>query len=312
LNLTRFQADIALCIAGLIWGFGFVAQKTALDHIGPFTFVAARFLISALFILPLVIHEKGFHRLHAAANTKNISRLFILGGAFSLSVLLQQYGMKVASVTHTAFLTGLYIVMVPFVGRMFHRQPLLVPTLIACVLSVFGIWLLSGGQTSDFAIDFSRGDGMVLLCTFGFAIQVTVMGRLAKRLQLPFTLSFIQCIFVGSIALILAIVFEEINLATLLQAWIPILYAAIASGGIAYTLQAVAQQHTPSADAAIIMSSEALFGGIGGVWLLHERLPIQGVFGCCAIMAAIILVELGPLLTWGRSLRNKNRAARKS
>jgi drug/metabolite transporter (DMT)-like permease len=300
-NLTRVQADFALALAGLIWGFGFVAQKNALDHIGPFTFVAARFLISALFVLPFVLREKGFHKLHVAINPRNTKRLLILCGAFSLAVILQQYGMKIASVTHTAFLTSLYIVMVPFVSRIFHRQALSAPVLIASLLAVVGIWLLSGGQTDALSIDFSRGDGMVLLCTVCFAIQVVVMGRLAKRVQLPFVISLLQYLAVGLAALVMALLFENIHLPDLLQAWQPILFAGLASGGIAYTLQSVAMQHTPVADASIIMSSEALFGAIGGMWLLGEKITVIGIIGCCAIMLAIMLVELGPLLKWGRT-----------
>lgn len=305
--MTRIQADLALAFAGLIWGFGFVAQKTALDHIGPFTFVAARFLISALFVLPFVVREKGFKRLNANMNPKNASRILLLCGTFAPTVLLQQYGMKVASVTHTAFLTSLYIVMVPFLGRIFHRQALSFTTLASSLLSVLGIWLLSGGQSGDLAIDFRHGDGLVLLCTFSFAAQVVIIGRLAKRLQLPFTLSLLQYLAVGLLALAAALIFEDIHWQNLLQAWQPILFAGIASGGIAYTLQAMAQQHTPSADAAIIMSSEALFGGIGGIWLLKEKLAPSGIIGCCAIMAAIILVEMGPLLQWGRNKRAAHR-----
>lgn len=299
--MTRIQADLALLLAGSIWGFGFVAQKTALDHIGPFTFVASRFLISALFVLPFVLHERGFQRLYAGMNRKNASRILLLCGTFAPAVLLQQYGMKVASVTHTAFLTGLYIVMVPFLGRIFHRQVLSPTTLIASFLSVLGIWLLSGGDINDVSVDFRHGDGLVLLCTFSFAAQVVIIGRLAKRLMLPFTLSMLQYLAVGLTALIAALLFEEIHVQDLLQAWIPILFAGIASGGIAYTLQAVAQQHTPSTDAAIIMSSEALFGGVGGVWLMHDKLSFAGICGCIAIIGAIIIVELGPMVKNHRS-----------
>jgi len=90
-----------------------------------------------------------------------------------------------------------------------------------------------------------------------------------------------------------------------METWVSILYAGIASGGIAYTLQAVAQQHTPPAEAAIILSSEALVGGLGGVWLLHEKISTTGVLGCVAILAAIALVELGPMWKTRRIKKEK-------
>jgi drug/metabolite transporter (DMT)-like permease len=293
--LTRVQADLALGLAGLIWGFGFVAQKTALDHIGPFTFVAARFLISALFVLPLVLRDNGLRKLKTAVpHGGNGLKLLALCIAFSIGVLFQQVGMRSTSVTNTSFITGIYIVLVPFVGALFYKTRLSFATLIASLLSLLGVWLLSAG--GDIHMHFGRGDILVLLCTFGFAVQVTVLGRLANKMRLPFAISFVQYLVVTIIALILALYFEHIDWQSLIDAWLPILFAGVASGGIAYTLQAAAQQHTPSADAAIIMSSEVLFGGVGGIWLLHEKLTMIGMLGCIAVIAAIILVELAPVV----------------
>ena len=302
--MTRVKADLALALAGLIWGFGFVAQKAALDHIGPFTFVAARFLISAIFILPFVLREKGLKRLPKASR-KDASRILILCAAFTIAVLVQQCGMTATSVTHTAFLTGLNVVMVPIIGFAFGHHKLSLPLLIASTLSLLGVWLLSGGISNDLIIHIGIGDALILLCALGFAFQIVILGRLAKRINLPFLLSFLEYAAVGIIALLGAVLFEKIDFNSLLQAWQPILFAGIASGGIAYTLQAVAQQHTPPSDAAIIMSSEALFGGIGGVWLMHDPMNLEGLMGCAAIMGAIILVEIGPLWHWNQSRRKR-------
>ena len=280
---------------------------------GPFTFVAVRFLISALFVLPFVIHERGLPRLRTAlTERKNKAKILILSAALTLGVLLQQYGLGSTSVTHTAFLTGLYVVMVPIVGAFFYDGKLTLPITFASLLSVFGVWLLSGGNFGDLRINFFHGDALVLLCAFCFAIQVIVTGKLSKRLQLPFSISFIQYLAVTITACVLAFLFESFDAVSILKAWLPLLFAGVASGGIAYTLQAVAQQHTPSADAAIILSTEALFGGVGGVWLLKEKLTTTGILGCFAILAAIILVEAGPLWSWGQNIRQRKSSAKKS
>ncbi|HEU0118695.1 MAG TPA: DMT family transporter [Alphaproteobacteria bacterium] len=305
--MTRVQADLALLFAGFIWGFAFVAQKTAIDHIGPFTFIASRFFISALFVLPLVAREKGFARLKTALaeKTNNLHTFAGLCGVFVIAGILQQLGIGNASVINSAFLTSLYVVLVPFVGVVVYRTKISPLLLFASVLSVFGVWLLSGGSFSSLAAHFGRGEVYLLLCAATYAVQVVMLGTLTKRLQLPFTISFAQYLSLAAIATVLAVCFESIHIKMIIDAWLPILYAGVASGGIAYTLQAVAQQHTPSADAAIIMGSEALFGGLGGVWLLHEHLSMLGISGCCAIMAAIMLVEMGPLWNWQRERRRK-------
>ncbi len=302
--MTRLQADLTLGLAGLIWGFGFVAQKDALGHIGPFTFVAARFALSALVVLPLVWRERAFDRLCSArCGWQGYASLFALGATFSGAVLLQQVGIGTTTVTNTAFLTGLYIVMVPLAAWLLYRHRILPSALIAGALSVLGIWLLAGGSPDRMPQNFGLGDALVLGCTVCFAFQVPLLGQLAQRMRAPFILSFLQYLAVGVIALALAVRFETIDFAAIRDAWGSILYAGIASGGIAYTLQAVAQQHTPSADTAIILSTESLFGGLGGVWLLGERLTATGMIGCGAIIAAIIVVELGPLWKKRRAKR---------
>ncbi len=303
--MTRLQADLALGLAGLIWGFGFVAQKDALGHIGPCTFVAIRFLLSAAIVFPLVWWE--YRRGESNLSIRPILRLPIaaLCAAFAVAVLLQQIGLGTTTVTNTSFLTGLYVVMVAPVGWLLYRQKLSSVVSIAGVLSVLGIWLLAGGHFDALPQNFGFGDLLVLGCAFGFAFQVAIMGHIAKQIQSPFLLSFLQYLAVGIVALALALIFEHIDFHAIRAAWASILYAAVASGGIAYTLQSIAQQYTPSADTAIIMSSESLFGAVGGIWLMGDRLTFYGGVGCAAIIAAIILVELVPQFSKQRRARKK-------
>jgi drug/metabolite transporter (DMT)-like permease len=294
--LRRLNADLLLGFAGLIWGFGFVAQKDASVHLGPFTFVAARFLISALFVLPFVVREDGLRQIGSINIPKNIRNIIALCVSFVAAVTLQQIGLATTTVTNTAFLTGVYIVLVPFAGLVMFRHKIPPLALLACGISLIGVWLLTGANPHDVLAGLNYGDMLVLLCALCFAFQVPMMGHIVGALRLPFTLSFLQFFATGVIALVLALCFETIDWRLIMQAWIPILYAGVASGGIAYTLQAIGQQHTPAVDSAIIMSSESLFGAIGGAWLLGETMNMSGYMGCAAIMLAILLVELAPFV----------------
>ena len=43
-----------------IWGLAFVFQKTAMDHVGPYTFLALRAVIAALILAPIaLLYENG-------------------------------------------------------------------------------------------------------------------------------------------------------------------------------------------------------------------------------------------------------------
>ena len=56
---------------------------------------------------------------------------------------------------------------------------------------------------------------------------------------------------------VLAFPLETPTLAGIAAGWLQILYAGLFSTAVAYTLQAIAQQHVPPSNAAIILSSEA-------------------------------------------------------
>jgi len=113
----------------------------------------------------------------------------------------------------------------------------------------------------------------------------------------PLMLSVLQYAVCAVAGLAVAVTAEGITFDAIIDNWFPLFYTGVLSGGVAYTLQAVAQRHTPSADAGIILSSEALFAAIAGVILMGDHLSWMGGLGCVLILAAILLVEVGSFFT---------------
>ena len=289
--MTRLRADILLLFVAIVWGSAFVAQKTGMAGLGPFGFVGLRFGLSALAILLFVWREH--HRgPPLPPGQRGILLLFSL--IFFVSAALQQIGIQTTSVTNAGFLSGLYVIVTPFVAwGLFRRPPgwLIWP---ACVLALLGVWFLNNGAPLN---AFHTGDWIVLASTFGFAFHVTMLGWLAQRTQRPLALVFSQNLACFLFGLPIAFIHEGgFTLAALHTALIPILYAGLVSGGIAYTVQAIAQQHTPPADAAIILAAESLFAALFGAWLMHDHLSLLGWAGCGLILLALGLVEAGGLL----------------
>lgn len=286
-TLSRWQADLLLVLVAFIWGFAFIAQKTGMNGMGPFGFVGVRFLLSFLVIVPLAWREyrdtsKNF--LPAVPLwQQGLLVLLFFGGVIS-----QQFGLKTATVTNAGFLTTLYVLFVPILDLLFFRikpRTIIWP---AAVLAIFGVYLLGGGGLSPFSI----GDWLIIACACSFAGQVMLMGHLARNHHRPFYWSILQYGFCAVVGIVLAFAFEEITINAIMKNIWPLLYGGLISGGIAYTLQAITQRYTPSSDAAIIMSGEALFAALGGFILLQENLHLIGWVGCGLIFAAIILTEL--------------------
>jgi len=294
--MSRLKADALLLTSAMIWGGSFVAIKDGVAHIGPCTFVAARFILSALLVLPLAVRE---HRRAPAGQDvfrrAAVMDLALLCIAFSGATLLQQLGATGTSVGNTGFLTSLYVVLVPVICWTIYKQKLPVWVFPAAIMSVFGVWLLSGGSLQSSA-RIGKGEILVLLCALGFALHVVLVGRVMTRTPAPFRLCFLQYAVMGLFAGAGALLLEHPDAAGLMAEAVPILYAGVLSGGVAYTLQAVAQQYTPSGDAAIILGAEGLFAALAGALLKHERMDAAGIAGCGFIILAILMVELGPRL----------------
>jgi len=293
-HMTRLRADILLLLTALIWGAAFVGQSTAMEHLGPFFFTGTRFLLAALVVLPFALAEsaKG-----PPLRRDHTFLMATVGLVFFIASMTQQAGLLATTVTNAGFLTALYVVLVPVIAfiALKHRLPWIIWP--AAALSLTGTWFLGGGIQG-----LNWGDGIMILSALFWALQVLLISSLASRSGRPITLAAVQFAVTAALALALGFVFEPVSLKGIFSAWRELLFTGIISGGLGFTLQAVGQRYTPASDAAIIMSSEALFAALFGALLLGERLPLLGWIGCACILTAVIGVQLAPLLaaSWQR------------
>lgn len=288
--MTRVQANLLLLLAGAMWGMGFVAQSTAMDAIGPFLFIGLRFAIACLSVLPFALWES--RRSTASLTVLDKRNFVVIGVLLFAGMAAQQVGLLTTTVTNSGFLTGLYVVMVPFLAVLLFRQwphRIVWP---AALSALVGIWLLSGAGKVSLQI----GDWLTILCALFWALQVIMIGRSASHTGRPVTLSVTQFGVTAVIALAIASFIEPIDLAAIRIALPEILYAGVFSGGIAFTLQVIGQRYTTAPQAAIFLSTEAVFAALFGAIFLGERLPPLGLAGCGLIFAAILAVEIVPAI----------------
>jgi drug/metabolite transporter (DMT)-like permease len=281
-NIIR--ANLLLLLTAAIWGFAFVAQRAGMEYVGPFTFNGVRFLLGGLSLLPLLF----FFSRNEPSPVKKSGVLFpgvLAGIVLFTAASLQQIGIVTTTAGKAAFITSLYIVLVPIIS-LFMGQTTSKGTWLGCVLSVVGLYFLCIKESS--AIQF--GDLLVLIGAFLWAVHILVIGYFSPRVDV-LKLSFVQFMTCSALSLILAFITEEFVLSNLLAAAVPILYGGIGSVGIAYTLQAVGQKYARPAHAAIILSMEAVFAAIGGFLLLGEYLEIQEILGCFLMLSGMLVSQ---------------------
>ena len=277
-----------LILTALIWGFAFVAQKAGMEHLGPFTFNGIRFVLGALSLLPLLPFVK---KLFGYPSNKYKLRSTVKGGLLLGAVLfiaasLQQIGIVKTTAGNAGFITGLYIIIVPFLG-IFLKHKVFKNVWAGSVLALFGLYFLS--VTKDFTL--APGDGLVLISALFFAVHILLIDNYAPKSNV-LLLSVIQFAVSGLLSITFALFTEDISLHAIEMTTVPLLYGGIMSIGVAYTLQIIAQRNVSASKAAIVLSLESVFAAIGGWLLLGEIVTMKKAIGGLLVLAGIIISQI--------------------
>ncbi|MDR2518962.1 MAG: DMT family transporter [Spirochaetaceae bacterium] len=267
MNKQALRADLLLLLTSCVWGFGFVAQRSGMRFVGPFTFNAVRFLLGSASLIPLILFRK--HTGAAAPAPKKAALLSscIAGTCLFVGVSLQQIGLLFTTAGNCGFITGLYMVLTLVFGIFLGKKTGL-PTWIGGLFTFSGMFFLSAAGRLD-AIN--PGDLITAVSAVFWAFHVLIIDRLVQQVD-PLALASGQFAFCGAYSLAAALFREQVAAASLIDALIPILYGGLGSVGVGYTLQVIAQKHAPPAHAAIILCLEGVFAALGGVLILSEPL----------------------------------------
>ena len=288
---VKLRSDLVLLLAAIIWGFAFVAQRVGMEYVGPFTYNSVRFGLGALVLLPFLVLRKEKTRSLIMASHPSGKRRIIIGSLVTglflfVGASFQQYGIQYTTAGKAGFITGLYVVFVTIAGVFFgHRTNVYI--WIGMALSITGLYFLS--ITKDLTI--ASGDMYILACAVVFTGHVLMIAWLSPKMDSIF-LAVIQFSICSLLSLLVASSMETLQWASILAAWLPVLYGGIFSVGIAFTLQVVAQKTAHPAYASIILSLEAVFAVIGGIIILHEVLTMRILTGCLLMLAGMLLVQL--------------------
>lgn len=280
-------------LTALIWGTAVVAQRSGMEHVGPFTFNAIRCLIGGTVLLPaILITDSGKRRRgEAVRRTKKELRELIIGGALCGAVLFVASSLQQVALVHTAagktgFITALYIVFVPVLG-LFIRKKVPLNVWVSVIIAVVGLYFLCITQE----LSVSGWDLIVLLCAIGFSVHILIIDHYSTRVE-GVKMACIQYFVCGVISLIPMLMTETLKLSKLYPVWFELFYAGAFSCGIAYTLQIMAQKYTEPAVASLLMSVEAVFALLAGMLLLGEQLTRREWLGCGFMFAAILLSQM--------------------
>ena len=327
MNKKVLGADMLLLLTAGIWGFGFVAQRSGMEYVGPFTYNTLRFTLGSLSLLPFIVYRGRIPGKagavadpgrNPAAIPQTAFRASLAAGTFLfVAVALQQLGLMFTTVGNSGFITGLYVVFTPIFGILLRKKTGL-PTWIGAVFTLTGLYFLSAAGHPDII---NPGDILTVISAVFWACHVLLIDRFVRRVD-PVILSSGQFAVCALYALAAALTLEpsaaswaavispgyvprswknitelafipgvDTVPAALTDAAIPVLYGGLASAGIAYTLQVVAQKNAPPAHATIILCLEGLFAALGGIIILGEKTGAFTVLGFALMLCGMIITQ---------------------
>jgi drug/metabolite transporter (DMT)-like permease len=277
------RADAVLISITAFWGVTFVVVKDAVVLADPFTFLALRFFLGAV-LLTLV----AWRAMPSGA---------LLAAGAGLGVLLfvgfsaQTSGLQYTTPSRSAFLTGLSVLLVPFLSIAFHRRRPAPASLLGVAFAVVGLWALAGGSALGVPQGLGVGEQLTLLCALAFALHITLIERLARKYA-PAPLVAVQLWTVAFLALLTTLVLGPRILATA-ALWSAVLITGIGGSAVALLLQAWAQARTTAVRAALVYALEPVFASAYSVALGREHLGLRELCGGGLIVLGVLVSELG-------------------
>jgi drug/metabolite transporter (DMT)-like permease len=270
---------LALLLTTFIWGATFPATKAVLEQIPPFSFLFLRFLLGALLVgAGYLFWRLRLHREPAVLRASAIATCWLF-----LGYVLQTVGLNYTTASNSAFITALYVVIVPLILRRFERRVWL-----ATGIATVGLWLLVKPSASG-----NLGDVLTLGCALAFAAHIACLERFTREVDPP---SLFAWQMMASVVLLFPTMLIEQAPA---QAFAPtalLLVGLGVTGGLAtgaFAVQMWVQRIVPAQQVALIFASEPAYAAWLSWYLLGETLDTQGWVGSVLILLAVVVGSIG-------------------
>ncbi len=285
MQMTRREllADGVLLLTALIWGSAFAIVKNTLSSFPPAAIIAMRYTIATVLTgIFFKSHLKGLTR-------GDVARGALVGAMLCAAYIVQTIGLQYTTAGKNAFLTAVYVLLVPFGCFFLFKQKLGKAHFIAAGMMLAGIGMLSlDGEGGGLNI----GDVLTLICGVLFAAHIIAVERCQKKTN-TYALIVLQFGFCAVYALAYYLLFERnLPLAFTRGSVGGLLYLAIFSTTIAMSLQNIGQSMAPASHASILLSLESVFGVIFSCILLGEVVTGKMVLGFVMIFAAVLVSTL--------------------
>ena len=275
--------NLALYTVAFLWGIGFILQKISYDYVDAFTYNGTKFISGGLVTFLMLLFSKA----KVDRVGISITQGMIIGLMLFLASITQQIGLKYTTTGNAAFITVMYIILVPLIlimkGRKVNKLE------IACALSAFiGMYFMSKDASLN---SMKIGDLLVFVSAIFWSVHTIYIGYLGNKCNL-LILATTQFFTTGMLSLIFAPMFSDFHWLKFDNGLLISLISGVAIVGIAYTLQIYVLKYTNPTYASIIFSLEGVIAFVIGVFLLSEPHTPKVILGAVIILASTLTLQI--------------------
>ena len=277
------KADLMLVLVTLFWGVSYYLVDLCLEELQPMNLNAFRFLLAFLVLAPL-FWKKVRH-----VNRATLKYSAIIGALLVGVYAGATYGVANTSISNAGFICALPVVFTPLLDFLFNRRRPEKKLALALVLCTVGLALL----TLNEAFRPARGDLICLLCAVCYAADMLVTEKAVKTPEVDaLTLGVCQLGVAGVLMLLVSAIAEQPRLPQSPKIWGAAIFLGLFCSGIAFVIQAVAQQYTSASHVGVIFTLEPVFSGIVAYFFANEKLLPRGYVGAALMLLSLLVMEV--------------------
>jgi drug/metabolite transporter (DMT)-like permease len=209
------------------------------------------------------------------------------GALISCASLLQSHGMIWTTSGKSAFISSLYVVLVPLMAFATGRRP--GPGVWAgLVFGVSGFYFISLAE--DGGGGFNRGDALTLAAAACLASHLLLVGRCANRVD-PVRFTTTKTAVAAASCLTVA------SARGALPGWdafietLPVTLFGVVSISCSHSVQTFCQRHVRASEAAMILQLKAVFAALFGMAFLNEDMTPSMWAGAALVVFGSIIAQ---------------------
>lgn len=282
-KLLEYRSDILLLSVAIAWGVTFLMVQEAIQNVGVYSFLFWRFFLATILIF-LIFYKKIIN-----FDKSSLINGSILGVVLFAGFATQTFGLAYTKSSIVAFITGLNVVIVPFISYLIFKDHVRKMVFVGSIVAVIGLYMLT--MSGELSLGF--GEFLTIICAVMFALQIVLTGRYSKKNNV-FVLVFFQFLTVTLLSMFFSLALEDVTFSVNIDLVFlkAVLITAVFATVYAFMIQTYMQQFTTPTKTAIIFTMEPVSASVYGYFMINEILtPIQ-IMGAFLIICATLLAEI--------------------